>query len=130
MKTKIKKIAYGVASAGLLAPMIALGDVATDPAGGFSDAPSETSISEGTFYNILDNVMTWLLGIVAVLGIIGFAISGIMYLTAAGDEDRMSTAKKAMVYSIIGIAVALLGLVAVKTIASILGGAGGASGGF
>jgi hypothetical protein len=58
--------------------------------------------------------MNWLLGLVGVIGVIGFAIAGILYLTAAGDETRMGTAKKAMTYSIIGVIIALAGLVIIN----------------
>ena len=66
--------------------------------------------------------MNWMLGIVGILGVIGFAIAGILYLTAAGDEDRIATAKKAMTWSIVGVVVALLGLVILKAAESMLGG--------
>ncbi|MBD3238049.1 MAG: hypothetical protein GF332_00210, partial [Candidatus Moranbacteria bacterium] len=41
--------------------------------------------------------------------VIGFALSGILYLTAAGNEDRMETAKRGMIYSIIGVIVGMGG---------------------
>ena len=64
--------------------------------------------------------LKWLLGIVGVLAVIGFVISGIMYITAAGDDDKISQAKSMMTYSIIGISVALLGLVIVQAISFII----------
>jgi len=120
MKTKIKKIAYGMVSMGVLAPMIALGAVAT-PTGGFDPTLTGASGLAGTDFSVvLVNVLNWLLGIIATLGVIGFVIAGIFYLTAAGDDTKMETGKKAMTYAIIGIAVALLGLIAVNTISGIL----------
>ncbi|KKP67126.1 MAG: hypothetical protein UR65_C0077G0011 [Candidatus Moranbacteria bacterium GW2011_GWE2_35_164] len=66
--------------------------------------------------------MTWILGMVGFLGVIGFAIAGILYLTSAGDEDRIGTAKKAMTWSIVGVIVALLGVVIIKAADSMLQG--------
>lgn len=40
-----------------------------------------------------------------------------MYMTSAGDEDRMDTGKKIVQYSIIGIAIALGSLVLVTQLA-------------
>ena len=45
--------------------------------------------------------MNWLLALIGIFGVIGFAIAGILYLTAAGDEDRINKAKSAMMYAII-----------------------------
>jgi hypothetical protein len=115
MKNTIKKAIYGATSTALLLPMVALAQF--NPGNANNPGISQLSLGE-----VLNTIMLWLLGLVGILGVIGFAISGIMYLTSAGDDDRMGTAKKAMVYSIIGIVVALLGLVALNTISSVIGG--------
>jgi hypothetical protein len=71
---------------------------------------------------IIKTVMLWLLFIFGFIGVIGFVISGIMYLTSAGEEDRAKTAKQAMFYSIIGIIVGLVGYIALQSIYWILSG--------
>jgi hypothetical protein len=45
------------------------------------------------------------------VAVIGFVISGILYLVAAGDEDAQARAKRAMIYSITGVIVGMVGLV-------------------
>jgi len=70
-------------------------------------------LPNASIYSIISNILNWLLAIVGVVGIIGFVISGILYLTAAGNEDMIQKAKRAMTYSIIGVIVALSGLVAI-----------------
>lgn len=114
MKNKIKS-AVSVATAMALAPMMALAQF--DP-----NAGGKTNLPSGSIMNIAQNIMNWLLSLVGILGVIGFAIAGILYLTAAGDEDRIGTAKKAMTWAIVGVLVALLGLVVVKAFSSMLGG--------
>lgn len=74
-----------------------------------------------TLSQIARNVLNFLLSIVGILGIIMLVIGGIMYLTAAGDEDRIETGKKIVTYSIIGILVALASLVIVAQIAAFFG---------
>ncbi|HDZ85451.1 MAG TPA: hypothetical protein ENH35_02825 [Candidatus Moranbacteria bacterium] len=113
MKNKIKKIAYTVSSGLLLAPVVVLAQYA---------APDNTNLPGGTVFNIISNLMKWLLALVGVIGVIGFAIAGILYLTAAGNEDRVSQAKKAMIMSIIGVIVALVGLVILQAVNAWLGG--------
>jgi len=66
--------------------------------------------------------MNWILILVGVVGVIAFAIAGILYLTAAGDDERIKTAKKAMMFSIIGVIVALVGLVILQAAQGFLGG--------
>ncbi len=109
---KMKKILYSVLSMGLIAPVSIF---AYNP-------PANTTLPAGSVTGIIGNIMTWMLGLVGFLGVIGFAISGILYLTAAGDEDRITTAKRAMTWSIVGVIVALLGVVIIKAANSMLGG--------
>ncbi|HPN96606.1 MAG TPA: hypothetical protein PLK35_02460 [Candidatus Moranbacteria bacterium] len=88
------------------------------------DSVSEYGLPKGTVFSIIENVLLWLLAILGIVGVIGFVISGIMYLTAAGDDKKMETAKNAMKYSIIGIIVGLSGLVAIQAVNTALGGSG------
>lgn len=115
MKNKIKSLAYAASAVALAAPALVLAQF--DPTAGGS-----TGLPQGSVMGIVQNIMNWLLSLVGILGVIGFAIAGILYLTAAGDEGRIDTAKSAMTYSIIGVIIALLGLVIVKAAASMLGG--------
>ncbi len=113
MKTKIKKIAASIAVAGMTVPALALAQFST---------PAGTQLPEGTISGIITQIMRWLLMLVGILGVIGFAIAGILYLTAAGDETRIEQAKKALTMSIIGVIVALLGLVILNAVSTMLGG--------
>jgi len=66
---------------------------------------------------ILTNVLNFLLGILGVLAVVMMVFAGIMYLTAAGDETRIETAKKMTKWSIMGVAVALSAIVIVRQVA-------------
>jgi len=76
----------------------------------------------GSIFGIIEGILYWLLGILSVVAVIGFIISGIMYLTAAGDETQAGKAKKAMMYSIIGVIVGLSGFVIFKAAQYMLSG--------
>lgn len=86
--------------------------IGTARAGIISDAP--------TVSQVLYNVLNFILLIFGFLGIIGFAIAGIAYLTAMGDERQIEKAKKATIYSVLGIVIALGGWVLIKTIILLL----------
>ncbi|OGI16162.1 MAG: hypothetical protein A2878_03370 [Candidatus Moranbacteria bacterium RIFCSPHIGHO2_01_FULL_54_31] len=72
-----------------------------------------------TLSQIARNVLDFLLSIVGILAIIMLVVGGIMYLTAAGNEDQIDTGKKIVKWSIVGIAVALASLVIVSQIAAL-----------
>jgi hypothetical protein len=112
---KIKNILFCIIiSAIVIIPMLASAQV---------DFPEEgeTNLVGTPIYDIVKNFMMWILGLVGIIGVISFAIAGVLYLTAAGDEDRINTAKKAMMYSIIGVIVALMGLVILNAVQGFLG---------
>jgi cytochrome bd-type quinol oxidase subunit 2 len=113
MKNKIRVVSSALSVALMTLPAMAMAQFA---------APTGTNLPEGTVTDIIKNIMNWILGIVGVLGVIGFAIAGVLYLTAAGDETKIDKAKQAMTYSIIGVIVALVGLVVIRAASSMLGG--------
>jgi len=91
---------------------------------GFHMSDVENNVSgltnEPIFFTITV-VLRWLLGLIGVLGVIAFVISGILYLTSVGDEERIKQAKSIMTYAIIGLVVALIGLVVVNAVAGLTG---------
>lgn len=114
MKNNLRTALASLAVAFMSAPSMLL-------AAGYQ-APQSTNLPEGTLMNIVTGIMNWLLMLVGILGVIGFAIAGVLYLTSAGDEGRAGTAKNAMLYSIIGVIVALLGMVILKAAETMLKG--------
>lgn len=114
MKNNLKASVFSLLTVALTVPAIASAQLDTTAGGG-------TNLPSSSLYDIISNIMYWLLGIVGIVGVIGFAIAGLLYLTAAGDDGRMGTAKNAMMYSIIGVIVALAGLVALQFANGLLG---------
>src|SRR3989344_3724933 len=76
----------------------------------------DTQLPRDSIYYIVENLMFWILGIFGFVGVIGFVISGIFYLTGAGDESQMEKAKGTMLYSILGVIVGLAGLVIIYAV--------------
>lgn len=77
-----------------------------------------SGLSSASVVDVTKGVMNWLLGIFGFISVIAFVVSGIQYLTAAGDDDMISTAKRNMKYSIIGVIVALSGFVIFRAVQS------------
>lgn len=74
------------------------------------------AIGSLTLAEIALNALNFLLSIVGVIGIIMLVVSGVMYLTSAGDERKIDTAKAMTKWAIIGITVALASLAIVTQI--------------
>jgi len=77
-------------------------------------------LPSGSIYLIILGIMKWFLAIFGFIAIIGFIISGILYLTSAGDDTQQEKAKNQMMWSIIGVVVGLAGFVMLQAINSML----------
>lgn len=82
---------------------------------------TDTGLNNTSVAAIILTVLQWMLLILTFVAVIGFVISGIMYITAGGS-DRADEARKWLTYSIIGIIVALLGYVMTTFISRIVAG--------
>lgn len=81
-----------------------LGDTCAGGGGGNAVCAAQGEDVNDAITNIT-NTMLFLLGAVAVISII---IGGFMYATAAGDAGKVKNAKNTILYSVIGLVVALL----------------------
>jgi type IV secretory pathway VirB2 component (pilin) len=81
----------------------------------YSPVDDALSLSE-----IITRILEFLLSILGIIAIIILVISGVMYMTSGGMEERMKTAKRMATYAVIGITIALGSLVIVKQIASFI----------
>ncbi len=88
------------------------------------DLPENTGLpnhGKNDVKGAIEDVLNAILGILAVLSILMIVVSGVMYITSAGDQGRVDTAKKMLTYSIVGLVVSLLGYVIVFSVAKALG---------
>lgn len=83
---------------------------------------ASTGLSDTAAADIIKNFMFWILGIFGFIAIIAFVISGIQYLTSAGEEKQIETAKRNMKWSLVGVIVALSGMVIIFAVDTALGG--------
>jgi hypothetical protein len=84
--------------------------------------PINTGLSSASVSVILANIFSWLMGLFTTFAVIAFIISGIQYLTSAGDTDQIEKAKHNAMYAILGVIIGLSGFVIVKAIAAALSG--------
>jgi hypothetical protein len=86
-------------------------------AAAFFNLPDPTDGPKG----VLEGFLLWILGILAVLFALAFVISGVMFITSGGNQERTKEAKDYIKYSIIGLFVALSGYIIIKFISDSLG---------
>ena len=75
-------------------------------------------VAAPTLSSLALKVLNFLLSIIGVLAIIMLVIGGLIYLTAAGDENKAETGKKIVTYAVVGVSVALAALVITTQVAS------------
>lgn len=116
MIQKMKKIGYGIAASAMMsAPLAAFAQ--WNPSNYSGSGLSNTSVT-----TLIVNIMKWLLYLLGFIAIIGFVIAGVLYLTAYGDDGQIKKAKTAMLFSIVGVLVALIGFIIVTAVTNFLGG--------
>ncbi len=71
--------------------------------------------------DIIGDIMKVILGFVGGLSVLVIVIAGVMYITSAGDDTKVNTAKQWILYAIIGLVISLLGWVIVDTVIRGLG---------
>lgn len=123
MKFLKRTVTIVVTMAFIVPPVVsALGFGTIDGAGTTYKSVSQTAgMTQQSFGQILVNIMYWLMMLLGIGAIISFVIAGILYLVAGGDEAKTDSAKKMMAYALVGVAVALVGYIAVQTIANLTG---------
>jgi len=84
--------------------------------------PTGTGLSDAPISAILEDLFSWLMALFTTLAVMAFVVSGVQYLTAAGNEDSMEAGKRNVQYSMLGILVGLSGFVVVRAIAAALSG--------
>lgn len=80
----------------------------------------KTGLSEASVKDILTNFGKWVFSIFGVIAVIIFVICGAQYFMAGVDEDMAERAKRCMMYSAIGVIVALSALVIIFFVDSLV----------
>jgi len=119
MLKKIKMLIFLLVICVMLMPSASMA-VTTLTSGWNTSNMDSFNLPGGTITSIIGNILSWILAMFGIIGIIGFIISGMMYILAAGDDGMIEKAKAAMKYSIIGVIVGLVGFVAIQAIDAIL----------
>ncbi len=70
---------------------------------------------------LINNLLNYMMGFIGVLAVIYMLLAGVKYVTAGGDSKKAGEAKEGITHAIIGIAIAVIGYLAVNLVFSLLG---------
>ncbi|MBU1178112.1 pilin [Patescibacteria group bacterium] len=128
MTTKIKKYMkaisvglVGVFALALLVPAAVDASTNSDPLKVLNETAKQSGqTSSRDLPEVVGNIIQWVLGIVGIVLLVMFVYGGVLYATSAGNEDKVDTAKKVMLYAIIGVIIIALAFVLTRYIISAL----------
>ena len=90
------------------------------PALGIPCNPLEGTV--GTLSEAIIVIIRYLLSIIGIISLIFMVISGVKYVTSAGNEEKIKSAKDALWSSALGLALALMAYTILEVIVGILNG--------
>lgn len=86
-----------------------------------AQTPQRNQVTLAGIATIIFNVVVFIWQFFLGLVIIMFIFAGVKFLTAQGNPAEVATARKFVLWGLVGVAVAILGFAAVATVRSILG---------
>lgn len=116
LTTKLATGTFAVLCVALLfAPAISLAQISDTPV----DSP--TPLTEDSIEKIINKIIGWMQGIFFLIAVIFIIYAAFVYLTSAGNEEKIKKAKSIIIYAIVAIAVALLATAVKEFVVSFLG---------
>ena len=107
----MKKIFYYLVATIYLIPTWAL---AADPFGIFDVAKYSLPTGKPTPSLVISTVINFVLSVLGVIAFIMIIVAGFQWMTAAGNEEKVSSAKKILVGAVIGLVIVMGSLVIVR----------------
>ncbi|WP_324606966.1 pilin [Streptomyces rimosus] len=83
--------------------------------------PRRWALALATVGQVLSNLRTWLMGILAGLATVFLTVGGVRYLLAGGDPGEVAKAKSAFRHAGLGYALAALAPIVVQVLKGIVG---------
>jgi len=75
---------------------------------GLKDVKGQGGLVTKSATDVVGNIIQWAIGIVGVILVIMLIYGGVLYMTSAGNEQKVESAKKTITYAVIGITIVAL----------------------
>lgn len=76
--------------------------------------------ADGTLMDFITKIINWAIGFSAVVAVVMIIFAGFKYITAAGDENKISSATKTLTYAIVGLVVCFIAVLLVNFVIKFL----------
>lgn len=119
MKTNLKKVAVTLLMTFVLMMSTVMSVSAQDGFGITGASPTAVTSStggQGSLRQLALTIVNFALTFLGLIAVVMIIYGGFLYVTAGGKEDKVETAKKIIMYSIIGIIIILLSFAIVNTV--------------
>ena len=77
-------------------------------------------IASSDFSTLIENVLLWVLGVAGAITLLMLITGGVLYVTSAGDEQKVATAKKMINWTILGLMIILSSYAIITVLDSLL----------
>ncbi len=77
------------------------------------------------FAELIEDIIEWLVSIGMVIAVVMIVYSGFLFMVSGGSEEKVTKAKRTLIWSLIGLAVLLVGRGWISIIQELLGGTTG-----
>ena len=71
-------------------------------------ASAQDILGDNDFIDALNSIVNWLFTVLLIVAVIFILIAAFNFITAAGDPEKVKTARQFVIYALIGVVVALL----------------------
>jgi hypothetical protein len=92
------------------------------PAAASADTGAPTWLAVNSLPQVIANLQTWILGILAAVATLFLVLAGVYWATAGGDPAQVDKAKGALKNALIGYGVAVLAPILLQVVKGIVGG--------
>ncbi len=97
------------------------GGIGTTPVGGTNIGQTGGISTASDLVTLILGLVNWVAWLVALVAVLFGLYSGVLFITAGGDEAKVEKAKNILLYAIVGIVVAILAFSIVSISRSITG---------
>jgi hypothetical protein len=92
------------------------------PTAAFADPGTPIYLAANSLPQVITNIQTWIMGILAAVATLFLVLAGVYYATAGGDPAQVDKAKGALKNALVGYGLAVLAPVLLQVVKGIVGG--------
>ena len=92
------------------------------PAAAYADTTETVYLAANSLPQVITNLQTWLMGILAAVATLVLVLAGVYWATAGGDPAQVDKAKGALKNALVGYGLAVLAPILLQVVRGIVGG--------